>query len=289
MTDSILSTFTAVDGDNLAVHDWYLSSRDGVRATIILVHDLGDYALRHDHVAQRLHEWGFSVRGYDQHGHGRSAGVRGSLPAPSRWLDDLADMIDSVRARRGRGMPVVLLGFGAGAVLAARFAFRALRPIDALVMVSPAFELRLGWLRRLWIDVMPGFALDWTLSSGLRPSHLSHERAIVEAYRVDPLVHNRISGRLARFILDSGMALAARARKWPVPTLLLYAGADGIVNPAATRRFAAEASPGAVTSVCFDTLYHEIFNEPERQGPYARLREWLQGRFPPLRMPPPRG
>ena len=33
--------------------------------------------VNYDHVARQLNQWGFAVRGYDQCGHGESAGARG--------------------------------------------------------------------------------------------------------------------------------------------------------------------------------------------------------------------
>jgi alpha-beta hydrolase superfamily lysophospholipase len=34
-----------------------------------------------------------------------------------------------------------------------------------------------------------------------------------------------------------------------------------------------------VTSVCFDDLYHEIFNELDASAVFATLRHWLEQRF----------
>jgi alpha-beta hydrolase superfamily lysophospholipase len=289
MSDSTLSTFTAVDGDNLAVQDWYVPSRAGVRATVIVVHGLGEHIGRYENVAQQLNRWGFSVRGYDQHGHGRSGGARGSLPTPTRLLDDLADMVDSVRLRRGRGMPIVILGHGMGAVVAARFVYRSIRSVQGLVLVSPSFAPRMGWLRRLAIDLWPSPLQGMSVGTGIRTSRLCHDSRIVRAYREDPYVHRRMSVRLARFLVDSGAAMAARAPKWKTPTLVLYGGADGLTDPGVTRRFAAEAPPGVVSAVCFDAMYHELFHEARREAVYEQLRDWLVGQFPPLPLPPVSG
>ena len=64
-----------------------------------------------------------------------------------------------------------------------------------------------------------------------------------------------------------------------MPTLLLYAGSDGLVNPQGSRGFAAAAPPDMVQSHCFEDMYHEIFNELERQEVLDHLRSWLNDRF----------
>ena len=64
-----------------------------------------------------------------------------------------------------------------------------------------------------------------------------------------------------------------------MPTLLLYAGDDRLVNPDGSRRFAAAAPANVVSAHRFDRLYHEIFNEVERETVFAQLKTWLDARF----------
>ena len=73
----------------------------------------------------------------------------------------------------------------------------------------------------------------------------------------------------------------ARAPQWTLPTLLLFAGDDKLVNPAGSRAFSRVAPAHVVTTHCFETLYHEIFNEaePARQQVLAHLKSWLDARF----------
>ena len=98
-TESRLSTFVASDGDRVVIQDWPLEPDMPLRGVVIIVHGLGEHAGRYERVAEHLNAWGFAVRGYDQCGHGESGGARGSLPTDTRLLDDLADIIDSSRAR----------------------------------------------------------------------------------------------------------------------------------------------------------------------------------------------
>lgn len=279
--DSTLSTFTASDGDNLAVQDWPLPEGLAERGVVLVVHGLGEHAGRYDRLARQLNEWGFTVRGYDQYGHGESDGMRGALPTPTRLLDDLADIVDSTRARMRPGEPLVLLGHSMGGLVAASFVARRLRPIDALVLSSPALDPGLSTFQRLLLALVPRIAPNLAVGNGLDPQFISHDPEVVRAYQADPRVHDRITGRLARFIADEGPAVVEQAADWPVPTLLLYAGSDRLVNPAGSRAFAQKAHADAVESHGFETLYHEIFNEPEAQAApvFERLKAWLDRRF----------
>ncbi|MCJ0765710.1 alpha/beta hydrolase [Variovorax terrae] len=275
-----LTTFTASDGENLAQYDWPLAAAVAPRGAVLLVHGLGEHAGRYEAVARRLNDWGFAVRGYDQYGHGESGGARGTLPGDARLLDDLADMVDSLRARAGPATPLILLGHSMGGLVVGRFVSLNLRPVDGLVMSSPALDPGLSAVQKLLVGVLPRFAPNLCVGNGLDDSYLSHDPAVVAAYRADPLVHDRISGRLARFIAEGGPATVAQAARWSVPTLLMYAGADKLVNPAGSRAFAAAAPASVVTSRGFEGYYHELFNEIERDAVFALLQQWLDQHFP---------
>ena len=277
--DSTLSTYTASDGDNLALQDWPLPEGLASRGVVLIVHGLGEHAGRYDHVARRLNTWGFAVRGYDQYGHGESDGVRGALPVTPRLLDDLADIIDSTRVRMQPGAPLIVLGHSMGGLVAACLV--ALRDISVqgLVLSSPALDPGLSAFQKLLLATLPRIAPNLTVGNGVDPDFVSHDPQVVAAYKADPKVHDRISGRLARFIAGSGQIAIDRAPQWTVPTLLMYAGLDKLVDPRGSRAFAAAAPRDVVTSHCFEDLFHEIFNELESEPVFDTLKQWLDERF----------
>jgi alpha-beta hydrolase superfamily lysophospholipase len=241
---------------------------------------------RYDALAQALNAWGLAVRGYDHYGHGQSQGQPGTLPSATRLLDDLAEMVDATREHMAHSTPpgtaLVLLGHSLGGLVVGRFVGLGLRPVDALVMSSPALDPGLSPVQKLLLATLPRIAPNLCVSNGLDTRYLSHDDAVVQAYRADRYCHDRVSGRLARFIADAGPATVAQAARWTVPTLLLYAGSDHLVNPAGSRAFAAAAPPAVVTAQVFEPLYHELFNEaePARSEVLALLRGWLDQQLP---------
>jgi alpha-beta hydrolase superfamily lysophospholipase len=147
---------------------------------------------------------------------------------------------------------------------------------DALVLSSPALRADLSVVQRLLMTTMLRLGPDVAVSNGLDANFISHDRAVVEAYTSDPLVHDRVSSRLAHAIMVAGETARAAASRWQVPTLLLYAGADRLVNPAGAQAFATAAPASVVTAQRFDALYHEIFNETGREEPLRALLGWLR-------------
>ena len=278
-TESTLSTFVASDGDNLAVQDWPIAHGQTLRGVVILVHGLGEHVGRYDHVARRLNDWGFAVRGFDQYGHGESGGPRGGLTSDNRFLDDLADIVDSTRLRMKKGCPLILLGHSMGGLIAARFVSLETRPVQGLVLSSPSLDLGLGPVQKLMVAVLPKIAPNLRVSNALDVDSISHDPAVVREYKNDRLVHDRISARLARFMADACVAVAAAAPEWETPTLLMFAGSDKLVDPAGSRAFAVAAPSRVVTPHCFEAMYHEIFNELDAEPVFAELKAWLDARY----------
>ena len=195
--ESTLSTFVASDGDRVVVLDWPLEAGVALRGVVIVVHGLGEHAGRYEQVALQLNEWGFAVRGYDQCGHGESGGARGSLPTDTRLLDDLADIIDSTRARMRPGTPLILLGHSMGGLVVGRFVSLGLRPVDGLIMSSPALNAGMNAFQKFLVSLLPKLSPNLRVGNGVKPQYISHDPAVVAAYRADPMVHDRISARLA--------------------------------------------------------------------------------------------
>jgi alpha-beta hydrolase superfamily lysophospholipase len=272
-------TLTARDGTRLHTHLWPSSTG---RGTVVIVHGLGEHAGRYAHVAAWLTARGWDVIAPDLRGHGRSEGKRGVLRTPAGPQHDIAAAMARARAP-GVSRPIVLLGHSAGGAFAARFVLENPDAASALVLSSPALTADLTWFQRVQLTLGRAFAPSLTQPNGLKPEFISHDPAVVRAYREDPLVHDRITARLGRAILDSGAMAIAAAPQWTVPTLLLYSGDDHLVASRGSDAFAAAAPREVVETERFDALYHEILNEGvfSAAAPvYAHLERWLEARFP---------
>ena len=79
------------------------------------------------------------------------------------------------------------------------------------------------------------------------------------------------------FVATEGTRVIEAAARWPLRTLLLYAGDDRLVAPRGSDAFAAAAASARapVTVRRFDALYHEIFNEVDRAPVLSAFASWL--------------
>ena len=260
------------DGSALVQRCWQPAGAP--RGTIVIVHGLGEHSGRYSQLAAELTDDGWAVRAIDLRGHGRSQGPRGAIPSPTAMRDDILDALADAR-QAAPEQPLVLLGHSMGGAFAAEALAHDTKAADALVLSSPALKADLSLVQLALMNTLRHIAPTLAIANGLNATHLSHDTAVVAAYNADPLVHDRVSAALAHAIMTAGATVRAAAPRWAVPTLLLYAGDDRIVNPRGSREFAVAAPKDRVTVRVFDGLWHEIFNETERAGPVSALRNWL--------------
>lgn len=283
-----MRTLKSDDGVPLHWRQWSKAGSDPARGTVLIVHGLGEHIGRYEHVAAKLNSWGWHVVGYDQRGHGASGGPRGDIPNEHRLLQDLALVIDTVRADPVLGRsPLLLLGHSMGGLVAARFVAGGVeahrgselphwfRPVDGLILSSPALDVGMTLFQKALLALTKPLLPHLAVGNGLNPNWISRSEAVVAAYKADPLVHNRITPSLAAMIATAGPEVLDLASEWVVPTLLLWAGSDFCVAPRGSEQFAGTAPASVVQSRVYDSLFHEIFNEPEKELVFERLHAWL--------------
>lgn len=253
------------------------------RGVVLLSHGLGEHGGRYGHVEDALVPEGWAVYALDHRGHGRSGGRRAHLDHYSDWLADFDAFRHLVVSRHG-GAPLFVLGHSMGGQIALSYALEHGAGLAGIVLSSPALasETATGPARRV-LQVL-ATVLPTARIIGLDTTKISKDPAVVAAYHADPLVHHGkptlgVMGALAsRFGV-----LQERARGLDLPLLLQYAGKDALVDPAGSDLLAATSGSSDLTVRRYDELWHEIYNEPERDLPLADLREWLatRGRVPP--------
>jgi alpha-beta hydrolase superfamily lysophospholipase len=279
MTAAAETALRTADGIELFVRTWPAAAPR--RGALLLVHGLGEHCGRHDRLARELAGLGLEVRAYDLRGHGRSGGPRGGIPHPTAHDDDLRLAFEALerdaRAQGDTAAPL-LLGHSLGGAFAARAVTGgAVRP-RALILSSPALAFSVRPHQRALAFVGRRLIPDLPVANGLDRKGLSHDPAVAAAYEADPLVHDRITARLYDALAAAGADARRDAGRVTVPTLLLVAGSDRLVDPAGSRELFAALPPGVGTLHVYDELFHELVNEPEadRARVLADLRAWIE-------------
>lgn len=284
------ATVRTRDGLDLATRHWPLAGARPAPCVAVIVHGLGEHSGRYEHVAAYLNQQGWAAVSYDHRGHGRSPGKRGALHASDDLLHDLAAVIDATRIAYP-DRPLLLVGHSLGGAIAARFVSALARPaegpdsapwsrpVTALVLSSPALAIPISAVQKALLATVGQLTPDVAVGNGLKPAWICHNPATVAAYQADPLVHDRVTGRLTAWLLQAGETVRQRASAWATPTLIMWGGEDRCVQPQGSADFAASAPSGIVTHHPWPTLSHEIFNEVEQAEVLAVMGDWLKRVF----------
>ena len=275
-------TVRTADGLDLVLRAWPAPEP---RGAIVLVHGLAEHTGRYAETAAHFAGLGWSVYAADLRGHGLSPdGHRPGRVHVRRFSDYLLD-VDAVRehaAARHGGQPLYVLGHSMGGLISLSYLLEHRGAFSGGVISSPALAphpealppRRIVWIARL---------LSWLRPRTFFPSEVSPEVVcrdpeVVKAYAEDPLISKTVSARWFIAMMKAMTAAHERAALLAEPVLLMQAGADRLVDPAAPARWAATTPAGQVDYVGWEGLYHELLNEPEKDQVRARIAGWLEAR-----------
>lgn len=269
-----------LSGDHLLARYQWPAPVHTPRGQVLLVHGLGEHMGRYNQLAFVLQSAGFAVQGYDHVGHGLSSGVRGDLATPHQLVDDLAAVVADIQHHKPRSEPLILLGHSMGGLVVARALAEKACHAEAAVLSSPAFGAFTNPVQKFLVAIMPRLLPHMRVGNGLKLAWLARDAKAVRAYREDRLVHDRISALLASWIIEEGEKALQQAPLWDTPALLMYAGQDYLVNPQGSMAFAKAAPEELLQTQCFNVMYHEIFNDPEKHLVFNKMNAWLDQHFP---------
>jgi alpha-beta hydrolase superfamily lysophospholipase len=128
--------------------------------------------------------------------------------------------------------------------------------------------------KRAAAEVFARLSPTLTMENGIKAEDMSRSPAVVANLLRDPLVHHVATAGWFAGVLRTQAALRLMAAQLPVPTLILVAGQDRIVSTEASLAFA-QASGSTAEVRRYESLYHELFLEPEREQVVHDVANWL--------------
>jgi acylglycerol lipase len=254
-----VGTFIGKGGVEVFFQSWIVKKPKGV---VVIAHGLGEHSGRYSNIIEKLNGKGISFYALDHRGHGRSGGKRGHIMSFMEYVYDLKLLIDFVKMDNER-LPLILLGHSMGGVISIKYALAYPEDVSGLILSSaglvtvlevPKWKESLG---RFFSRNMPGL----TMPSGLPPEFISRDSAVVEAYKNDPLVHDKVSSRWFTEFTNSAKECLSRASELNMPLLLFHGIDDKLVDYRGTERVYEAAASKDKTLYLFEGLYHETMNE----------------------------
>ena len=270
---AIEAEFTGAKGRRIVTQSWLPEGTP--RDHVVIAHGYAEHSGRYEAVARFLTAHGFAVHALDHHGHGKSEGARAVIERFAQADADIDTLIDKVRADSGQAT-VKLIGHSMGGSLALNYALGHQEKLSGLVLSGPAIGGKMARVTR-WLLAVISTLAPQRGTIALDGNAVSRDPAVVAAYIADPLVfRGKVPARTAYEMFKAIHSYPSRVGSLTVPCLLMHGEADTLVSAKlAAPLFAGIASPDKTIRI-WPGLFHEIFNEPEREEVLALTADWLE-------------
>lgn len=268
------STFKGAGGLELYYQRW---RPDPVpKAALVIVHGFGEHGGRYLNVVNRLVPNRYAIYALDHRGHGRSPGQRSYINRWAEYRDDVQAFLKLVH-KEEPDIPLFLMGHSMGGLIVLEYVLHQPEGLRGVIASGPALA-QVGispfllTLSRILSRVWPRFTMDTKLDA----TAISRDKAVVDVYLNDPLVHSVGTARLGAEMNAAMEWTNAHATELQVPLLILQGGADRLVPPEASRAFFEQVALIDKVRHEYDGFYHEPHNDVGWEKPLGDLEEWLE-------------
>jgi alpha-beta hydrolase superfamily lysophospholipase len=262
---------------NRAIYFQYWEPAGAARAVILIVHGAGEHGGRYRPFAEYFTGQGYAVVALDHNGHGHSDGTPGHVDDFDDYLQDLAIFHRQVAAEFC-GVPLILLGHSMGGLISSNYLLQHQDEFIGCILSGPAIktDLEPGFLQMSMIRLL-ALVAPQAGALQLDANGVSRDPEEVRKYVEDPLVHHgKMSARKLRELFAGMHNIQAHAGEITLPMLMLHGGEDAMASPEGSRFLDSHIGSADKTLKIYPGLYHEIFNEPERDQVFADVLNWCE-------------
>jgi alpha-beta hydrolase superfamily lysophospholipase len=269
------TSYTTHDGLKLYLQ---ASMPGEAKASVLIVHGLGEHSSRYAHLAQKMVDAGIAVFTFDGRGHGKS-----SQPKPTAYFSNYEDYLKDIDALFGKvknyfpNIPAFIFGHSMGGGLTAAYVLKY-QPEARGIILSAAALKPADDVSKLLIAAS---SLVSTLAPKLKvlkldSSKISHDPEEVRKYNDDPLVYSDpIPARTGYELLRVMKQVDVSAGQFKHPVLLMHGTGDMLTNPKGTEEFFRKIPSTDKTFHRYPGLYHELINEFEKEEVMGDVVDWI--------------
>jgi len=257
-------------------HQSWLPEGD-IKAAILIVHGLGEHSGRYSNVVNYLVPRGYALYGFDLPGHGKSGGKREIVQQFEDYSDTLTANLHRVRDAQPN-QPVFLLGHSMGGLISCEYLLDHSDDFQGAIISAPAITVPEGTgqgtiaIAKILSKIAPRMGM-----MQLDAHDISRDPHVVQTYLDDPLVFTgKTPVRLMAEMLKAIIRVNQEMEKISLPILILHGSEDKLAAPEGSINLQKRAGSLDKTLKLYEGLYHEVFNEPERDQVLDDVAAWLE-------------
>lgn len=275
-------SFTTHDGVELFYRHWpVVADSTTPRRALVMFHRGHEHSGRMAHLADELDLPEFDVFAWDARGHGQSPGARGDSPSFATSVRDVQTFIAHIGDRHGIDeTDMVVLAQSVGAVIVSTWVHDYAPRIRALVLASPAFQVKLYVpFARQGLALLRAWLGNFFIDSYVKPRLLTHDTSRIASYKSDPLIAKAISVNMLLGLYQAAKRVVTDAEAIHVPTQLLISGADFVVTRKPQEQFFVRLGSVRKEKHILPGFFHDTLGERDRHLALARVRRFILQNF----------
>ncbi|MBW8381757.1 MAG: lysophospholipase [Youngiibacter sp.] len=261
--------FQSYDGTGLFVKKDEVMHK---KAVVLIVHGLCEHLGRYDYLTEKLNSGGYSVYRFDHRGHGKSEGKRVFYGTYNEIFEDVNAVFDLMKSENP-GAKLFVVGHSMGGYASALFGSHYPGKADGYVLSGALTRNNAGAGSALPADLPAETYFPNELGAGV-----CSDPEVVAAYQEDPLVEKQISAGLFYTIFSGIKNLKENPGNFSDPVYLMHGCDDGLVSNSDSREFFGEIASKDKSLKIYSKLYHEIFNEVDKDEVISEAIAWLDKR-----------
>jgi len=248
------------------------------RGVVAVVPGFNAHSGHYAWAAQQLTAHGLAVYAVDLRGRGKSDGERFYVEQFDDYVDDIASLVQAVRADE-KGLPLFLLGHSAGGVVACLYAVGHQAELAGLICESFAFRLPAPDFA---LAVLKGLSHVAPHAHVLRLKNedFSRDPKVVAEMNADPLIAGEAQPtKTVAAMVRADERLENEFRLITLPLLILHGTADKATRPEGSRLFHDRAGSLDKTLKLYEGHVHDLLRDLDRELVMADIVPWIASRI----------
>jgi alpha-beta hydrolase superfamily lysophospholipase len=248
---------------NIFIRSW--PSNNDPTYNIIIIHGLGEHSGRYKEFASFFIKKNIGVFSFDLIGHGKSDGLKGHISNIKDFTDSIEEVLIQVR-KRFINTPIIIFGHSLGGCLALNYLIERKSKEISLAIISSAWietEIQIPKYLLIIQKVIHILFPKVRLSNRLDTKDLSKDIKIIDKYKNDSLVHDRISLNLLSEINKTIEKIKNKDYNIEIPVLIIHGKKDKIISYKGSELISKKIKDSKLK--LYDNVYHEPHNDNEKK------------------------
>jgi len=267
-------TITGLGGLELFWQAWL---PEDPRAVVLIIHGFGEHIGRYGNVVDTLVPNDIGIFALDHRGHGRSQGLQGHVDSFDDYVRDVHSFFTAVVKPAAGEIPIFLLGHSMGSIIAMNYVAAYSEGLKGYILSGTGALSPVSGGKALQgiTAFLSGIAPRARIKFPLAPEFISRDPEVVAAYKADPLVHSKISFRLAQG-MNAALIAGAKAIAGLDLPVLIQCGSEDESFAGQQELFDSLQSKDKTLKI-YQGYKHEVYNElqADRQRALGDLAAWL--------------